>query len=131
MMWLEPDRSDNWSRRVGPERSDGAFPIRSLLESGAMLTLGSDWPVARFDPRVGMAAARLRRPPGERERQPYDDQRLDALQALEGYTSWPARTVGHADRQGRIAPGYWGAVTVFAADPVDATPTTCPTTRCC
>jgi predicted amidohydrolase YtcJ len=119
MMWLEPDRSDNWSLRVGPERCDGAFPTRSLFESGAMLTLGSDWPVARFDPRVGMAAARLRRPPGQRERQPYDDQRLDALQALEGYTSWPARTVGHADRQGRIAPGYWGDVTAFAADPVD------------
>ena len=35
MMWLAPDRSDNWSRRLGPERCDRAFPIRSLRESGA------------------------------------------------------------------------------------------------
>ncbi len=119
MMWLEPDRSDNWSRRLGRERCDRAFPIRSLLASGARLTLGSDWPVARYDPREGMAAARLRRPPGLRDRAPYDDEAITALQALEGYTTWPARTAGHADRQGRIAPGFWADVTVLATDPVD------------
>jgi predicted amidohydrolase YtcJ len=119
MMWLEPDRSDNWSRRLGDDRCDRAFLIRSLLESGAMLTLGSDWPVARYDPREGMAAARLRRPPGLRDRAPYDDQAIGALEALEGYTTWAARTVGHGDRQGRIAPGFWGDVTVLATDPVE------------
>ncbi len=119
MMWLAPDRSDNWSRRLGPERCGRAFPIRSLLESGAMVTLGSDWPVARFDPREGMAAARLRRPPHMRSRAAYDDQAIDALAALEGYTTWPARTVGHDHYQGRITPGFWGDLTVLAEDPVD------------
>ena len=38
--------------------------------SGALLALGSDWPVAHFDPRAGMAWARLRRPPGDRDRAP-------------------------------------------------------------
>ncbi len=119
MMWLEPDRSDNWSRRLGDDRCDRAFQARALLDSGATLTLGSDWPVARYDPREGMAAARLRRPPGMRDRAPYDDQALTAEEALRGYTTWPARTVGHADVQGRIAPGFWGDVTVFATDPVE------------
>jgi predicted amidohydrolase YtcJ len=119
MMWLAPDRSDNWSRRLGPERCRRAFPIRSLIDSGAMLTLGSDWPVARFDPREGMAAARLRRPPRVRNRAAYDDQAIDALAALEGYTTWPARTVGHAHCQGRVTPGFWGDLTVFAEDPVE------------
>ena len=72
MMWLAPDRSDNWSRRLGDERCGRAFMIRALLESGAAVTLGSDWPVARFDPRQGIAAARLRRPPGMRSRAQYD-----------------------------------------------------------
>src|SRR5204862_2251874 len=61
MAWLAPDRSDNWSRRLGTERCGRAFPIRSLRESGAVVALGSDWPVARYDPREGLAAARLRR----------------------------------------------------------------------
>lgn len=119
MMWLEPDRTDNWSRRLGAERCDRGFPTRTLLESGATVVLGSDWPVADLDPREGMAAARLRRPPGRSDRAPYDDQAIDGLAALRGYTTWAAAAVGHGACQGRIAPGFWGDVTVMAADPVD------------
>ncbi len=116
MMWLDPERGDNWSRRLGDARCERAFPIRSLLEAGATLALGSDWPIARFDPREGMAAARLRRPPGVRDRAPYDDQAISALDALHGYTTGPARTVGE---EARIAPGLRADLTVFAHDPVE------------
>jgi predicted amidohydrolase YtcJ len=122
MAWLEPDRSDNWSRRLGAERCDRAFPIRSLRESGAALALGSDWPVARYDPREGLAAARLRRPPGERDRRPYDDQALDGLAALEGYTTGAAFVGGDEQRLGRIRPGFCADLTVFADDPVQCDP---------
>ncbi|MCW2984754.1 MAG: Amidohydrolase 3 [Conexibacter sp.] len=118
MMGLAPDRSDNWSRRLGDDRCDRAFPIRSLLATGATVTLGSDWPVARHDWREGMAAARLRRPPGERDRAPYDDQAIDALTALHGYTSQPALTVGDHDRLGAVKPGFLADLTVVAEDPV-------------
>src|SRR6185436_19467262 len=122
MMWLEPDRSDNWSRRLGGgERCDRAFRARDLLESGATVTLGSDWPVARYDWREGMAAAQLRRPPGFTDRAPYDDQAVDALTALHGYTTQPALTVGAQARLGRVAPGFLADITVLAEDPV-----TCP-----
>ncbi|HEY2440019.1 MAG TPA: amidohydrolase [Solirubrobacteraceae bacterium] len=122
MMWLSPDRDDNWSRRLGPDRCDRAFMIRSLRESGAIVALGSDWPVARFDPREGMAAARLRRPPRHMDRAPYDDQAIDGLAALEGYTVGAAVTGGDGDRLGRLAPGFAADITVMAEDPVDADP---------
>ncbi len=118
MAWLEPDREDNWSRRLGAERCERAFPIRALRESGAAIALGSDWPVARFDPREGLACTRLRRPPGERDRAPYDDQALDGLAALEGYTTGAAFVAGDEGRLGRIRPGACADLTVFAADPV-------------
>ncbi|HET6506450.1 MAG TPA: amidohydrolase [Baekduia sp.] len=121
MMHLSPDRDDNWSRRLGAERTapGRAFPIRSLIASGATVTLGSDWPVARFDWREGMGAARLRRPPGETGRAAYDDQAIDALTALEGYTVRPAETTNMADRLGALKPGHLADVTVLGADPVD------------
>jgi predicted amidohydrolase YtcJ len=122
MMWLSPDRSDNWSRRLGSERCDRAFLTRSLLESGATIALGSDWPVARYDPREGMAAARLRRPPLHPERPAYDDQALSPLQALEGYTTGAATTAGDGGRLGRIREGFCADLTVMAVDPVDADP---------
>jgi predicted amidohydrolase YtcJ len=122
MMWLDPGRRDNWSQRLGDARCDRAFPIRSLRESGATIALGSDWPVARYDPREGMAAARLRRPPGHRDRAAYDDQALDGLAALAGYTVGAALTGGDGERLGRLAPGCAADVTVMAEDPVDADP---------
>nr|WP_223253051.1 amidohydrolase family protein [Arthrobacter sp. AFG7.2] len=45
----------NW-----PGRTDRAFPLRSLLEAGASLLLGSDAPVAPLEPWGAMAAATLR-----------------------------------------------------------------------
>ena len=122
MMWLSPDRLDNWSRRLGDDRCDRAFLTRELLESGAVLALGSDWPVARFDPREGIASAQLRRPPRHPDRAAYDDQAIDGLAALHGYTTGAALTGGDGDRRGRLRPGMDGDVTVFAADPVDCDP---------
>jgi predicted amidohydrolase YtcJ len=128
MLWCEPDRSDNWSRRLGPERSapGRAFPIRSLRESGAVVALGSDWPVVRFDPRLGISAAQLRRPPGHRDRPPYDDEAIDAMAALEGYTTAAAATIGEEARLGRIRTGFAADLTAFADDPVECDPDDLP-----
>jgi predicted amidohydrolase YtcJ len=114
------DGSDEWAARVGPERTAAAFRTRTLYSSGAILALGSDWMVAPFDPRLGMAWARLRRTPGRLEMPPRaGDQKLSALQTLEGYTTGAAAAVSEVDVSGRIAPGYRADLTGFAADPVD------------
>ena len=125
MLGLRRDPPDNWCARLGPERVARAFRTRDLLASGALVALGSDWPVAHFDPRVGLAATRLRRTPGTDEA-PFDDQALDGEQALRGYTSAPAAVSGDADRYGRLAPSFAGDVTVLAVDPVDADPDELP-----
>jgi predicted amidohydrolase YtcJ len=117
---MHADRSDPWSRALGAERCDRAFRMRDLIDSGARLTLGSDWPVARFDPRRGMAWARLRREPGERDGLPYNsDQVLTPLEALEGYTSGAAYTVSDERVSGRIAPGFRADLTALTDDPVE------------
>lgn len=43
--------------RLGRERSDRQYPLRSLAASGARLAFGSDWPVSSGDPRDGLAVA--------------------------------------------------------------------------
>jgi predicted amidohydrolase YtcJ len=114
------DGSDEWAARVGPERTAAAFRAQTLRSSGAILALGSDWMVAPFDPRLGMAWARLRRTPGRLEMPPRaGDQALTALQTLEGYTTGAAATISEDDVSGRIKPGYRADFTGFAADPVD------------
>jgi len=43
--------------RLGPQRLGRFFPFRSLLERGARLAFGSDWPIVSPDPRLGIRAA--------------------------------------------------------------------------
>jgi predicted amidohydrolase YtcJ len=93
--------------------------MRDLLDAGAVLALGSDWPVADADPRLGLAAARLRRlPPAELALLP--DQALTAEEALAGYTLAPAYAAGEEDVAGRIAVGMRADLTGLAVDPVAA-----------
>ncbi len=48
-------------KRIGPERIKTTYPFRSLLDSGARLTFGSDWTVAPINPLLGVYAAVTRR----------------------------------------------------------------------
>jgi predicted amidohydrolase YtcJ len=50
-----------WSRNLGPERLARSFPWRTLLDAGATLAFGSDWPVMSADPLAGVAVALTRR----------------------------------------------------------------------
>ncbi|MFN8593209.1 MAG: amidohydrolase [Thermomicrobiales bacterium] len=114
------DGSDEWAARVGPERTARAFPAKSFLAAGVNLALGSDWMVAPFDPRLGLAWARLRRTPGSLDMPPRAaNQALTALEALAGYTTGAATVVSEEDRSGQIKPGYRADLTGFAADPVE------------
>jgi predicted amidohydrolase YtcJ len=120
LQWMRADLSDPWSRALGPERAARAFRCADLVASGALLALGSDWPVAHYDPRAGMAWARLRRPPGEPSRAAVvPEQALSAEQALRGYTSEAWRAVGEERHAGRIAVGMRADLTGFAADPAE------------
>ena len=109
-----------WRDNLRPEQVANGFRWADIRRSGAILALGSDWPVVSADPRIGLAWARLRRAPGEPERTPFvPGQALTALEALEGYTSEAARIVGDEHVAGRIAPGMRADFTGLAADPVD------------
>jgi predicted amidohydrolase YtcJ len=120
MQWRQPDQSDAWALRLGPERCARAWRATDLLRSGAIVPLGSDWPVAQYDPRIGLAWARLRRKPGDHEAHVFEpEQALSGLEALEGYTTATARVAGETAAAGRIAPGYRADLTGFAADVVD------------
>lgn len=119
MQWRRADGRDAWTTRMGKVRAQRAYRTRDLLDAGARLALGSDWPVAPVDPRLGMAWARLRRAPGDVDAPVFEpEQRLTALEALQGYTSWAAEAAGEP-RQGRIAVGARADLTAFAADPVE------------
>src|SRR5699024_7730302 len=111
------DRSDNWSRRLGEVRASRGWRSADLRRSGAVLALGSDWPVTPYDPRVMMAESIIRRPVARPELAPvHPEQGLTTREAFEGYTTHAARAIGSVD-EGQIVTGARANLTVFAADP--------------
>ena len=123
MAGVRTDGQDLRSRRLGPARMARDFATRDLLRAGAILALGSDWPVADFDPRIDMAYAILRRAPGTPvEAALAPDQAMTMREVLEGYTIAPARLAGEDSEAGRVAPGYRSDLTIFGADPLAIDP---------
>lgn len=102
--WLE--------RRVGSERLQTTYPLRSLLDAGAHLAGGSDCPVEVPHPLSGMALARDRAGimPSEG---------LSAEEALHLYTAGAARALGEPEP---LAIGTAADLVVLDIDPVEASP---------
>jgi predicted amidohydrolase YtcJ len=71
-----------WADRVG-----GAFAFRSLLDSGAMLQLGSDAPVAPLDPWIALSAGVFRSRDGREPWHPEQRIPLDAALAASTRTT--------------------------------------------
>ncbi len=121
LQWMHADRSDPWSRALGPERAGRGVPLRRPrrerraararigLARGALRSARRAWPGRGCGARP---ASHARAPIGP-------GQVLTAEQALRGYTADAWRAVGEAGHAGRIAVGQRADLTAFAADPVE------------
>ncbi|MGQ3383190.1 amidohydrolase [Glutamicibacter sp. TV12E] len=117
-----PDGSDNWSVRLGSERSAHGWRTRDLLRAKAPLALGSDWPIGAADPRIALADAQLRRPVEQPGAMPLHlEQALTAAEAYHAMTSVPALAAGQ-EGGGILAPGACADLTIFARDPLSLEP---------
>jgi predicted amidohydrolase YtcJ len=109
--------------RLGPDRLRGAYAWASLKRQGAVLAFGSDTPVERPNPWIGIAVALSRQDETGAPQGGWQPQeRVDRLTALAGYTS-AAAWAGFAEtRFGRIAPGLRADFILVDTDPMTATP---------
>ncbi|KAJ6558569.1 amidohydrolase family-domain-containing protein [Mycena vulgaris] len=88
--------SDMWyaQDRLGPERVKNLYAFRSLVDSGARIALGSDFPVESPNPLSGFYAAITRlSPDGKSPHGPggwFPEERLSRQEALRGMTIDPA-----------------------------------------
>lgn len=113
----EDPRTSPWTTLVGPVRERYAFPWRLLLESGAALAFGSDWPVVTPDPRTGIHAAITRRTlHGEPRGGWHPDQCLTLAETLRAYTSGGAYAESLEGVKGTLREGALADLTCFAQD---------------
>jgi predicted amidohydrolase YtcJ len=117
-------------QRIGAKRLKGTYAFRSLIDSGAMVTFGSDWPVAPLDPLTGVYGAITRctidgaNPGGW-----LPEEKVTAEQALTCYTRNNAYAGFMEDRTGQITPGYLADITVLDADLLSIHPLKIPAVK--
>lgn len=109
--------------RIGPARLRGTYAFRSLIDSGATVTFGSDWPVGPLDAMEGIYAAVTRETIDGRNPQGWlPDQKVTVEQALTAYTARNA-FAGFQERDvGQIAPGFLADLTVLDGNPLTIAP---------
>jgi predicted amidohydrolase YtcJ len=73
--------------RLGQTRIDKLYRMRDLVDSGAVISFGSDWPVSSSEPMLGIATAVTRQ---TAEAEPQGgwtiDQALNVVEAMESYS---------------------------------------------
>jgi predicted amidohydrolase YtcJ len=105
-------------------RTQNAYALRTQLEKGAVLALGSDAPVESPNPFLGIHAAVTRQNSDgfPLETGWHPQQRLTVLEALQGFTQGPAYAAGREDRLGMIKAGFLADLLVLEEDPFDMLP---------
>ena len=94
--------------RIGAERIMGGYAWRRLLDSGAIIASGSDFPVEKPNPFLGLYAAVTRQDGGGMpEGGWYKDQALTRAEALHSFTLGAAYAAHQEDRLGSLEADKW------------------------
>jgi len=111
MRWME--------ERIGHERCKGAYAFKSLLDNGAMLSFGSDWPgtsaaLYHMHPKYLIYAAVARKTlKGSPEEGWFPEQKISVEESIKAFTINNAFAAFEGDIRGSIAAGNLADFTVF------------------
>lgn len=109
--------------RVGARRIGGAYAWRKILDSGARLSFGSDFPVEEVNPFLGIHAAVTRQdgeghPPGGW----HPEERLTVAEAISAFTAGVAYSAFEETARGTIEPGKAADLTITRENPYAVAP---------
>lgn len=105
------------AKRIDAERLKTSYAWRSLLDAGAVLAFGSDWPVAPMVPLQGIYAAATRRTlDGKNPNGWIPEQKITVAEAVYAYTAGSAYAESEEKIKGSIAPGKLADLVVLTED---------------
>ena len=113
----EASQVDVWRDTLHPSVAASGWRLRSLLDSGAVLAVGSDWPVVPIDPLLQIhAAVRRQTPGGEPAGGWLPAEAMSIADALAAAT-WGSAYAEHADAErGHLTPGALADLIVLDRD---------------
>ncbi|MBI4717629.1 MAG: amidohydrolase [Planctomycetes bacterium] len=102
-------------KAIGKERLKGSYAFRQLLDAGALLVFGSDWPVVTMDPFAGIDSAVTGRTLAGGVWLP--EHSITVEEALRAYTVSPPKAVGRESELGTLGAGKLADFVILNQDP--------------
>jgi hypothetical protein len=103
--------------RLGPARSRWLYPIRSVMETGAIVAAGSDWSVSSMDPLRAIEVAVTRRSPEAEAGVAWiPEEKVSLAEILYAYTMGGAMAGDMEDETGSITVGKYADLIVLDRD---------------
>ncbi|MFW6075789.1 MAG: amidohydrolase, partial [Chloroflexota bacterium] len=108
---------ESYVASVGEERASRTMPLRTYINAGVPLALGSDSPVTTFNPFIGIYAATTRKTVTGRVL--GEDERISREEALRLYTATSAWVTFEDEIKGTLRPGKLADIAVLDRDLFD------------
>ena len=119
-LWGPTPINDDITAAVGPEVIKRVWPVREMIESGALVVPGSDWSVVpSVSPWIGLETLVTREKPGGSDQSFGKSEAISFDQAFDLFTVNSARQEGSADRIGHIETGMLADLIVVDRNPFD------------
>ncbi len=114
----------SWAhKRIDHDRLTRTYVFKTLIESGANLTFGSDWTVAPLNPVTGIYAAVTRRTrDGKNPEGWYPIEKISVEDALKFYTMNNAYAAFWENKTGSITVGKYADFSVHSVNFLTAAP---------
>lgn len=119
-LWAPSPINDSITAAVGAPRIDRVWPVREMIDSGALVVPGSDWAVVpSVNPWIGMETLVTRQvTEGEDPRYFGKGEAITIEEAVDMYTVNSAKQRGMIDKTGRILPGMLADIIVLDQNPL-------------
>jgi predicted amidohydrolase YtcJ len=111
-------------KRIGHERSKGAYAWRRILDAGGKIAFGTDWPVEPLDPMRGLYSAITRKniESGKPTGGWFPDQQITIEEAIYCYTMGSAYAEFKEQNKGSITPGKLADIIILSDNILKADP---------
>jgi predicted amidohydrolase YtcJ len=124
-LWFPSVMQESMKKQVPAETFDRSWPLRRLMDSGALVSCGSDWPCAAPtpDPWTGLATLVTRSNPDPAVTGRLNgNEALTVEQAIAAFTCNPAQAMGLGETTGILRTGYSADFIVLDRDLFTAEP---------
>ncbi len=121
--YLDPMNKELILPRIGEVRNNQQYQLRKVIDSGARVSFGSDWPITDFTPLVALAVPVHRQSPDHQPPQGWSiEQAITIEEAMHFYTAAVAHQLFREAEYGTLEVGKVADFIILDRSPIQSKP---------